>query len=142
MKKFLLVMTLIFAVLAVVCFFSSPRTVDGLDFKVANLQDTIFCAASAIVSAINAVGYALYSLLEKAHNITPEEEKTEEQKEAEAIAKAKESKANVVFCDNCGQRKPQEELNIVMMKSRKGEVEKKICKNCMELEEVKSKIVG
>ena len=146
MKKFLLAMAIIFAILTVVCFISSARTVEGLDFKIANIQDTVFCAASAIISAINAVGYTLYSLMEKAHGVIPEEEKTEEQKEEEAkaraerIANAKPNKV-VLFCDNCGIRKSEEELNIVKMKTRKGEVEKKICKECIGLSEVRNKIV-
>ena len=124
MKKFLKAMAIIFGILAIFCFFSSGRSVEGLDFKVANIQDTVFCATSAISSALNTIGYAIYSLLEKAHGLA-----TEEEKEV------------VVFCDNCGIRKTEEELKVVKMKTRKGIEEKKICKKCMELDEVKRKIV-
>ena len=60
MRKFCLIMSGIFAVLAIILYFDSIKDVDGFG-KVANVQETVFCAACAILFAINLVGSFILS---------------------------------------------------------------------------------
>ena len=70
MKTFLIIMACIFAVLTIVFYVSSIREVDyyaakyiGTD-KVANVQATVFCAACAILFAMNVIGAMILSFIE------------------------------------------------------------------------------
>ncbi len=127
MKKFLIVMAVIFGIAAVVLYFTSVIKLDaesasvlGID-SVINIQATVFCATCAIICAINVVGVLIFTLLEKINNIVYEKEV-------------------VLFCDNCGIRKEPEELTTINIKTRKGIKEQHVCKKCMA--ELKEKIVA
>ena len=122
-KKFLIAMAVIFGGLAIYFLISSIRTVEGLDFQIVNIQDTVFFGVFAVICAINIVGALIYSLIEKAHNIQPE------------------PKEPVLFCYNCGIRTKEEDLTTVRIKTRKGIQEKGFCKKCLVLPDVKKKIV-
>lgn len=62
MKGFLKWMAGIFGILAVVFYFVSIQDVNGL--KVANIQSTVFCAACAVICALNVVGAIIFTYLE------------------------------------------------------------------------------
>lgn len=70
MKKFLIVMAIIFGILTIILYFSS---INKLDYNTAklmgtsatiNIQATVFCAATAIMCVINIVGALIYQGLE------------------------------------------------------------------------------
>ena len=129
MKKFLYAMAIIFGIAAIVLYFTSVKELDkesaailGVD-NVINIQSTVFCAACAIICAINIVGALIFTLLEKIHNIVYEKEV-------------------VLFCYNCGIRKTEDELTTVKIKTRKGIIEKQVCKKCIEELKEKGKIVS
>lgn len=62
MKSFLISMAGIFGIAAVILYFVSIRDVGG--FQVANTQSTVFCAACAIICAINVVGAIILNYME------------------------------------------------------------------------------
>ena len=66
MKKFLIIAAAVFAVLAIIFYVVSIQEVKtGYGtIAIANIQATTFCAACAIICAINVVGAILFSYLE------------------------------------------------------------------------------
>ena len=128
-KKGLIWASAIFGILAIILYFTSNRQLDsasaallGTD-SVINIQGTVFCAACAVICAVFAAAAILYDFIEKANHIEPP------------------PKEPVLFCYNCGLRKKEDDLTTVKLKTRKGIVEKGICKKCLVLEDVKKKIV-
>ena len=70
MKKFLIIMACVFGILTIVLYFSSLNHLDkstarylGTDTTI-NIQGTVFCAACAIICAINIVGAIIIHFLE------------------------------------------------------------------------------
>ena len=144
MKRFLWFMTVVFLILTIVCYSNSVRSVSGLSYDVVNIQMTIFASACAILCVINFVGALIISAIENASidEIKQTETNTTQndlekdnneassinnipQNENEIIAKPNE----VVFCDLCGTRKTK--LTRVIIQTRKGPQEKKICDKCL-----------
>ena len=163
MKKFLGAMAFVFAVLAVILYTDSIRDVAG--FKVANIQETVFCAACVIHCVMNIIGAIIITCIEgqngnvndQSANGGTQSKATEsipssnaalptdneanipadpaQKPDKENAPSAAQQDPNVIyasesdklFCDICGIRK---KLNKVMLNTRKGPQEKKICDNC------------
>lgn len=76
MKKFLIVMACVFGVAAIVFYVSSIRELDKNSASilgtnaVINIQDTVFCAATAVMCVMNAIGAILISVMESRDNQT------------------------------------------------------------------------
>lgn len=70
MKKFLVVMAVIFGVLTVILYFSSLNHLDSYESRLLgtsttiNIQGTVFCAACAIICALNIVGAIILNQME------------------------------------------------------------------------------
>ena len=62
MKKFLIVAACIFGALAIIFYIVSIKEVSG--YQIANIQSTVFCAACAIICALNIVGAIILNYLE------------------------------------------------------------------------------
>ena len=143
MKKFLGIMALIFGGLAIYLFIDSAKDV-GLSFQVANIQETVFCAACAVLCAMNIIGAIIIESIESQSRLASvpaqkEDKPADNQQEPihtpETIVAS--GKKEILFCDICGMR--HDILNKVMYQTRKGPQEKMICDKCME--ENKEKLV-
>ena len=70
MKKFLFVMACIFAVLTIILYFSSLNHLSEQEAKLlgikttVNIQGTVFCAASAVICAMNIIGAIILDYLD------------------------------------------------------------------------------
>lgn len=71
MKKFLIIMACVFAVLTIILYFTSLNHLDSKSAKALgvsttiNIQGTVFCAACAIICALNIVGAIILNYLEE-----------------------------------------------------------------------------
>lgn len=70
MKKFLMIMAGVFGVLTIIFYFTSLNHLDNESARILgtsttiNVQGTIFCAACAVICAINVVGALILTYLE------------------------------------------------------------------------------
>ena len=141
MKKFCTAMACIFGVATIILYIMSINKLDSDSARLLgtsatiNIQGTVFCAATAIMCVINAVGAMILSVLEDNGLISSSDH--EEIKETSSrlqppqdptVILATDSK-DVMFCDICGIR--QNKLNKVMLQTRKGAQEKRLCDKCL-----------
>lgn len=149
MKKICIVFAVIFAIATIVLYIVSINKLDNDTARVLgtsaiiNIQATVFCAACAVMFVVNCVGAMILSVLEDNGMISSSDR--EETKETPSKPQPPQDPTvviatgpkDVMFCDICGIR--QNKLNKVMLQTRKGAQEKRLCDNC--LAENKDKLV-
>ena len=108
MKKALLVVGGIFGVLAIILYIDSVKDVKGFG-QVANVQETVFCAACAIICAISIIGSMIISAIENGVDIQKAEIQKAIQSSSAFFAAENEARERKILaeggwrCPNCGE---------------------------------------
>ena len=100
MKSFLITMAGIFGFAAIVLYFVSIKDVGG--YQVANVQSTVFCAACAVICAVNTVGAIILNFLESGGSVSS----SGSSRSGSTGSSAPASNNHAWICSTCGTSNP------------------------------------
>ncbi len=100
MKSFLIAMAGIFGFAAIVLYFVSIKDVGGI--QVANVQSTVFCAACAVICAVNTVGAIILNYMESGGSVSGSGNRS-----GTAGSNTPATNNNAWICSKCGASNPK-----------------------------------